>query len=120
MTDYDLSGQSTLDCFYENNERGQAVGWRVIDGAGQLIRRFEVDYDLPFRQEQSREFDGSGNLIRCERRIYDSEDRETEVEHYDSQGILRSKAILERDQNGAYLRTTYCDPEGRPLVGPAA
>ena len=120
MTDYESSGRVTSDCFYQNNDRGQVVGWRVFDGSEQLIRRFEVDYDLSGREEESREFDGNGTLIRRERHIYDSLDRETEVQHYDSQGILRSKAILERDQNGSYLRTIYCDPEGRPLRGPAA
>jgi antitoxin component YwqK of YwqJK toxin-antitoxin module len=72
MTDYAPNGQVICDCFYQNNASGKVVAWKVFDGAGVMLRRFEVDYDAQGLEAECREFDSGGNLLRRTLAFYDS------------------------------------------------
>jgi hypothetical protein len=118
-TDYDADGRVIWDCLYQLNESGVAVGWQVFRGSGEMYCRFEVDYDSQLRQSENREYDGKDQLVRRLLYFYDDRNRTVEEHHYDSQGVFRSKAVDELDEEGELIGTTFYDPEGNVLSAPA-
>ena len=93
MTDYDLDARVTCDCFYQNNEAGDVIGWQVFNGAEEMLCRFEVDYDPQGLESEHREYGASGQLVRRELYFYDLEGRKIEERHYDGEGnLLREPA----------------------------
>lgn len=88
MTDYDLDGHVTCDCSYQYNESGNVIGWQVFNGSGEMICRFEVDYDSQFLESELREYGADRQLARRELYFYDIEGRKIVEQQYDAGGNL--------------------------------
>jgi len=86
MTDYDADGRVTSDCLYRNNDEGDVLGWEVLDGAGGLICRFEVDYNPQGLASEEREYDAGGSLVMRTQYDYDSDGRISGERDLDAEG----------------------------------
>ena len=86
MTDYDPDGVVTCDCLYRNNDEGDVLGWKVLDGVGGLICCFEVDYDPQGMKSEEREYDAGGALVRRVQYVYDSDGLVIEERNLDAEG----------------------------------
>jgi hypothetical protein len=90
-TDYDSNGALTFDIHYTYNESGDAIGWQVFNGTGEMIRRCEVDYDSNGLETEDREYGADGRLVRRGLYFYDAEGRKTGEQHYDAEGNLMNE-----------------------------
>ena len=115
--DYDADGNIRFDIQYDVDPLQRVVGWKVLDGNGNTIKRFEVDFDSQGLEIEHRQYGSRDELERRERYLYDDDYQRVEEQHFDAAGTLRSRRVLtSTDGNLA----GYYDEHGNPLDGPAA
>ncbi len=116
--DYDAARNIRFDIQYEVDPRQRIVGWRVFDGNGNIVKRFEVDFYSRDLEIEKRQYGGNGKLERQQRFIYDDNNRRLEEQHFDATGTLRSRKVFTLI-NGETIEKYY-DVQGNPISGPAA
>lgn len=116
--DYDAAGSIRFDIRYDVDLSQRVVGWKVLDGNGNTVKRFEVDFDSQGLEIEKRQFDADGKLERLQRFVYDENNRRIEEQHFDGTRKLRSRKVL--TLIGGETITKYYDVEGNPISGPAA
>lgn len=87
-TDYDPEGTLKHDIHYENNESGDVTGWKVYNGSGEALYRFEVDYTPSGLESEFREYGGDDTLSGREVYEYDESGRHVSSKFYDAEGNL--------------------------------
>jgi hypothetical protein len=116
--DYDAAGNIRFDIQYDVDTFQRVVGWKVLDGNGNTVKRFEVDFDEQGLEIETRQYGSRDELERRERYLYDDDNERVEEQHFDAAGILRSRRVLTSTGDGNL--TGYYDAQGNPLDGPAA
>jgi hypothetical protein len=115
--DYDGDGNIRFDIQYDVDPLQRVVGWKVLDGNGNTVKRFEVDFDSQGLEIEHRQYGSRDELERRERDLYDDDDQRVEEQHFDAAGILRSRRVLTSTEGNL---AGYYDEHGNPLDGPAA
>lgn len=116
--DYDAAGNVRFDIQYDPDHLQRIVGWRVFDGNGNIVKRFEVDFDSQDLEIEKRQYGPSGKLERLQRYKYDDNNRRLEEQHFDATLTLRSRKVFMSIHGEAIER--YYDVHGNPISGPAA
>jgi len=62
-TDYDAAGEIRYDVKYEVDSSQRVVGWKVFDDKGNIVKRFEVDFDSQGREIEKRQFGADGTTL---------------------------------------------------------
>ena len=116
--DYDANGNIRFDIRYQIDPLQRIVGWTVLDGRGETVKRFEVDFNSQNMEIEKRQFGADGMLERQQRYIYDNDNRRVEEQHFDSTGMLRSRKVFTSIDGETSEK--YYDLQGNLLSGPAA
>ena len=116
-TDYEADGSVRYDIQYDVDPSQRVVGWKVFDGSGNLVKRFEVDFDSQGFETEKRQYGADDKLERQQRFVYE-DDRRIEEQHFDAAGQLRSRTVF--TSAGDETIATYYDVHGNPIPGPAA
>ena len=117
-TDYDAEGNIEIDIQYDVDPLQQVVGWKVFDGEGKIVKRFEVDFDSLGLETEKRQYGADGTLDRLQRFLYDENHRRIEDQHFDGALQLRSKRVYTYEDGKTIAK--YYDLEGNEIQGPAA
>ena len=117
-TDFDAVGNIRFDIQYEVDACQRVVGWKVFDGNGNTIKRFEVDFDSQGLEIEKRQYGAEGELERLQRYVYDNNNRRIEEQHFDATVTLRSSRVFTLTGNETIAN--YYDARGNPIDGPAA
>lgn len=116
--DYDAAGNIRFDIQYDVDPWQRIVGWKVFDGNGNTVKRFEVDFDSQGFEIEKRQYDADSKLERLQRCVYDDNNQRIEEQHFDATGTLRSRKVF--TSNGDETIEKYYDVQGNLIGGPAA
>src|SRR5688500_200267 len=90
---YDAEGNIQFDIQYEVDPANLVRGWKVFDGEGNIVKRFEVDFDSLGLETEKRQYGADGTLDRLQRFVYDENHQRIEDQHFDGNLQLRSKRV---------------------------